>query len=227
MTVTSTINRQESIADGSATIFPISDFTYADAADIAVFVVVYGDTVEHGTFAVSDPQESSPSVTFDTAPPDGARVIRQRDSLALQNQEWRDGYSVPLPAHETAHDRRAMVDIDMSAKLARTLRLPDHEAATQTIPMATNRAGYGLAFGENGAPTLSTKTDMEVVEGIDKVDRLDEPLINSMIARVANLGMGGAGGTVAGGGHVSHPLVGIGGASPIIGGGSVTDPLEG
>lgn len=175
MTITTTDSVQTHRANGES-FFPIA-FPYASAADIRATVTTPDGLSSELHFIVTPAGDLPVGVLFSAPPPLGSQVRIWRETSPLQQQAWKEGVEYPARVHEAAHDRRAMVDIDLRRDLqkglsslradhaaalaalraemldlfSRTLRTPE---GVPELPAARERVCRALTFDAAGRPRL-------------------------------------------------------------------------
>lgn len=149
MTITTTKNRINQLADGIQTIF-IYDFIVLDASHMFPY---FDDVLQVAGFTVNgvgDP--AGGDVTFDVAPADGATVTLQRVVPFTQLVDYIPYDPFPAETHEGALDKLTLITQQIEDSIARSLQLPVSTAAGDlTLPepipqhfLQWNNAGDGL-----------------------------------------------------------------------------------
>ena len=136
-------------ANGVTTVFP---FTFkAPAADeVAVQIRdAIGTDVNPGPYSVTINSASGGEVTLDKAPADGLTVVVYLDTDFTQGLQFEDGSAWLAEPVNEGYDRAALRAQVLRRDVGRGLLTPLGESGF-VIPQASQRAGKGLFFDENG-----------------------------------------------------------------------------
>lgn len=159
MTISITVSQCSFEGDGSSVTFPIADgsngiyFTSADEIE----VLVDGDVVLSSAYTVSGAGTDSGSITFTTAPADGAAGIIRRNTLLTQELSLtRGGYLSPTLVME-ALDKLTRIDQDQQTLLD---DLEGRAADTATVAAAATTATSAAATATAAATTATTEAGL-------------------------------------------------------------------
>jgi len=152
MTISSLVNKNQYIADGSITSFTYS-FRILDASDIRVVLTnpfggadsVKTLNVDYTVSGVGD--AAGGSVTFLIPPLSLMRVTVMRSTKALQPEHYVENDPFPAEAHETALDRAATVAQTTAEEISRSVRVgygTSEDFRTLLPPITLEAAGKSL-----------------------------------------------------------------------------------
>lgn len=149
MTISSDETRTAATGNGVTTAF--NGPYVLQAEDLKVYVD--GELVDDADYTVGDVgNEAGTTVTFDSAPTSETNgVVIIRDPELIQPAVYTEGGSFPAATHEAEQDRGRMIDQTLAHRVARSLRVPDHESAIPELPAAGDRAGLIPAFNSDGS----------------------------------------------------------------------------
>ncbi len=150
--------------DGSTVAFTVP-YPFFDADDLIVIETDQTQTNLPQTvktlgvdYTVSGGGDATGTVTATIAPPSGVSwtIIRKTDRTQLTDYQSHDPF--PAESHEQALDRRAMIDIEQDAILARALQLPEENTGSYNVilPIEPLRRNKAVIFDDNGNVTVST-----------------------------------------------------------------------
>ena len=126
-------------------------------ADATITTLAYGPDFT----ATAGPTDAGGVVTCAVAPAAGTVLRIKRTTPRSQGTDYTTGDTFPAESHEAALDRAMLVDQEQDDAIedtaSRALLVPDGETVA-TIPAATDRAGYFLAFGALGIPIRASGT---------------------------------------------------------------------
>lgn len=143
MTVSSTASRIAYTGNGSTTAFAFA-WRFLATTDIAVYV---DGTLQSTGYSVSSPGASG-TVTFVTAPANGASVVIRRATAQTQETDYVANDAFSADVTELAFDRAMLAAQDNAAAAARCIRAPDYAAALDM----TQFYGMGVGISASGAP---------------------------------------------------------------------------
>jgi|GEM_PF-2600241 len=166
MTISSTVFKNQYTADGTQTVFVYS-FKIFDNTDIRILV----DDTEQSLnthYTVSGlGNNNGGSITFVTAPENGAVITLKRNEPLKQEIDYVDGDDFPATSHEEGLDRSVMRDqllqeqVDRAIKLGAALGDTYGGDGTTTFAVPDLR-GYFLRGHDDGAgndPDAVSRTD--------------------------------------------------------------------
>jgi hypothetical protein len=113
-------------------------------------------------------------------------VIRRNVDLTQETDIRNQGAFYP-EAHEDAFDYLTMIDQQQQDALDRSIKLPESETGTMTIPTVEVRAGNLLGFNSGGAPIATTEASgLAVIDGGGRVVVQEDILsINDLVYFIA------------------------------------------
>jgi hypothetical protein len=132
------------VGNGSQTVFAFS-FLAMSASEVAVSVDGV-DAVGY-TVALTGTAPSGGTVTFTTAPANGAIVIPYSNPSLLQNIDLVNGGAFYAETVEEAFDRAAVKDIALNATMSRSVRAPVGDTFS-ILPAIATRKGKYLKFDD-------------------------------------------------------------------------------
>lgn len=165
MTISITVSQCSFEGDGSSVTFPIADgdngiyFTSADEIE----VLVDGDVVLASAYSVSGAGSDSGTVTFSTAPADGAvGIIRRNTALTQALSLTRGGYLSPTSVMD-ALDKATRIDQDQQRQIDdHETRIVDAETVAADVAAANASAvaaaGSAAAAAASGAAAADSET---------------------------------------------------------------------
>jgi len=196
MTVEVTTSRWSYIGNGVTAAFTYDNRIFADT-DLLVYVDGTLKTLTtHYTVSGVDDADGG-EVTFLTPPAVDTEVVIVRDVPAKQLAALADGDAFPAEVVNAALDKLMVVVQQALARVGRTLRQPDSDAADiDELPAKADRASMFAAYDADGNPIAAagTSADLEPVSGF-MATLLDDP--DAATARatleitLANLGLTG------------------------------------
>ena len=163
MTVSSTTDREQYVADGVDDTF-IYSFYILNDAEIAVYLrddaantSVKQTLTTHYTVTNSG-NPGGGNVVFVTPPVAPNKVVLTRDPALTQLSDYPIGGPFPSTTAETSWDRLTMITQYLQEEIGRCLRFQDgDEPVGVFIPTSDVRAGAILSFDENGDLTVDTQ----------------------------------------------------------------------
>ncbi len=157
MAISNSNTRISYTGNGVQVAFPFP-YVYYDQSQLIVYVngaVVANYSVSPTS---SNPEDGNPiggTVTFISAPANGATILIIRSLLLAQTVVLNDGGNFPAKTIEKNFDQVVMMLQQHEEELTRTLHSPVSESADMVLPSASTRANNFLAFDTNGIPFAS------------------------------------------------------------------------
>ena len=128
MTVSTTATRASYTGNAVSTAFS-APFAYLATSEIKVYV---NDVLQSTGYSVSAPG-SSGTVTFSSAPANGAKIVIRRETALTQNIDYVANDAFAADVTEGGFDRAMLAVQDVDAKANRALRVADHLPAIAPI----------------------------------------------------------------------------------------------
>lgn len=128
MTVSSTATRIAYTGNGVTTAFAFS-WRFLATSEIKVYV---NDVLQSTGYSVSAPG-SSGTVTFSSAPANGAKIVIRRETALTQNIDYVANDAFAADVTEGGFDRAMLAAQDNAAAIGRSLRVADHLPAIDPI----------------------------------------------------------------------------------------------
>lgn len=144
MTVSSTATRIAYTGNGVTTAFAFS-WRFLATSEIKVYV---NDVLQSTGYSVSAPG-SSGTVTFSSAPANGAKIVIRRETALTQNIDYVANDPFAADVTEGGFDRAMLAAQDNAAAIGRALRVADHAPAVTALDLS-NRAGQMLVVNSDG-----------------------------------------------------------------------------
>jgi len=165
MTISSTTTTVSYNGNGSTTSFPVTFafFGASTTAEIEVIERVIATGVETTKtvtthYTVSGGNNSSGTVTAQTAPPNTVQWHIRRITTQTQGTDYVENDSFPAASHENALDRLTMINQEQETDLDLSFKYPDTYTGTGTTVMPEPSAGKGLQWNA-GATALENSTE--------------------------------------------------------------------
>src|SRR6185437_395211 len=158
MSVTATNAFTTATGNGAATVFPFTFF----APDENQVQVEVGGIIQTSGFSVIANPGAGGSVTFDTAPANGAAILMSLAADFEQNADFENAGPYLPAAVDAALDQAAARDIYLNRAINRSLRAPAGEALDE-LPSGQVRAGTVVGFApESGATQVLSYTALAI-----------------------------------------------------------------
>jgi hypothetical protein len=147
MTVQSTNNRTDTIADGIQTVF-VYDYYLINAAHMTVLFDAVDQPTGWTVSGVGDP--GGGNVTFDVAPADGVRVTLLRVVPLTQEIDYTEYDPFPAEVAETALDLEVMRDQQGVEVNSRNLSFSINDLPSGGSELATPQASFAIGYDAFG-----------------------------------------------------------------------------
>lgn len=185
MAVTAETPVNTSLANGVATVFPYA-FTILNTADLVVTGELNGVVTTYtlgADYTVTGVGAGSGNITFTTAPANGTKIARYRQTVLERTTDYQDAGDFLADTVNPDFDRiwYAIQELVAGLSLQPTaLRVPFGETVNP-LPSATSRAGHYLGFDGSGNPSLllapsgsagALASDLANVSDVNKGDKL-------------------------------------------------------
>jgi hypothetical protein len=152
MTVSVTSAFSSATGDGSNKVFPFT-FRCKSAAEVSVYKSAVLQST--GFTIVINSNGVGGTVTFTTAPANGAAVVIASNPLFTQLIAFENSGAFLPATHDDVNDRAAIKDIYLKDRTDRSLRVPPGETVS-ALPAASARANLYLSFDSSGNPIMAT-----------------------------------------------------------------------
>lgn len=202
MTITSTVNKATSTADGVATVYNYNFPVLEDS-----HMKVYFDSVLQGSgYTVTGAgNPAGGTVVFSVAPTAGVQVDLIREVPLTQETDYGEYDSFPAESHEKALDRAAMRDQQLQEQIDRVLSYTLTDVPAGGVVLPAPEAFKAIGYDATGNLTL-------LVVGVG-----GDPVVNPLLANLESGGLDIVGTDANVGGNETFRLEGLTGNATFIG----------
>lgn len=192
MTVAAQLPRNQYLGNGAQTVFSYT-FEIVEAGDIAVYIGTVRQTLATHYTVSGAGNDAGGSVTFLSAPSNGAIVTFRRDMPYARQTDYQQGGAAYASDFNNDSDRNTLAIQQIQEQVERTLRLgPGSQYQAEKLEVgesSADRIDKVLGFDSNGDITLLGKdtnpTDLVTKAYADQVSGTDQAAIATAQAAIA------------------------------------------
>jgi hypothetical protein len=166
MTVSVETNTVRYAGDGVSVAFTIT-FPFQETSHIRLFV---DDVLTTSGFTITGGSPTG-TLTFDTAPTNGADIFMRRVVPIVQDKAYPTNDTFPSASHEAALDKLTQIAQQLSRDVSVSLQLPESTSVSDFQKLPNPSAGKLIVWnGDEDGFVNSTKTLTEIEDAVDSFD---------------------------------------------------------